>query len=331
MPPKNKITLTDAQKYEVCLYARDNKKTRSEYVEWIEQKWGVTVNESTITRILQTKERRLATEVENPKAKRHKSVTVPELDLALKEFVLVYQHRTILSDALLVEKARLLAEELGVSVGTLTFSHGWLQKFKKRNGIRQEKLDGEEASADHNAIAECLPLLQDKCSRYSPDRIYNMDETGLFYRLEPDRTLATRRLAGRKKNKERLSIALCANADGSHKLNPLIIGKSANPRCFKNLRLQNFPMTYRSNAKAWMLTVLFQEWLRDFNHQVVRKHGGQRVLLLLDNCPSHNAQGVTLSHVDIHFLPPNTTSKIQPMDAGVIMAFKRCYRRLHLR
>src|SRR2546421_6192236 len=147
------------------------------------------------------------------------------------------------------------------TTGTLTFSHGWLQKFKKRNGIRQEKLDGEEASADHNAIAECLPLLQDKCSRYSPDRIYNMDETGLFYRLEPDRTLATRRLAGRKKNKERLSIALCANADRYHKLNLLIISKSANPWCFKNLRLQNFPMTYQSNAKAWMLTVLFQEWL----------------------------------------------------------------------
>jgi len=78
---------------------------------------------------------------------------------------------------------------------TLTFSHGWLQKFKKHNGIRQEKLDGEEASADHNAIAECLPLLQDKCSRYSPDRIYNMDETGLFYWLEPDQTLVTQRLA----------------------------------------------------------------------------------------------------------------------------------------
>ncbi len=49
-----------------------------------------------------------------------------------------------------------------------------------------------------------------------------------FFSLEPDRTLATRRLSGHKKNKERLSIALCANSDGSHKLNPLIIGKYAN-------------------------------------------------------------------------------------------------------
>src|SRR5947209_14741691 len=106
---KKKITLTDAQKYDFCLYARDNQQTRSEHVQWIKQRWGVTVNESTITRILQTKEARLATEVISPEATRHKSVAVPELELALKEFILVYQDRTILSDALLVEKAKLLA------------------------------------------------------------------------------------------------------------------------------------------------------------------------------------------------------------------------------
>ena len=52
MPPK-KTTLTDIQKYELCLYARDNKKTRSQYIDWIEEQWRVRVNESTITRILQ--------------------------------------------------------------------------------------------------------------------------------------------------------------------------------------------------------------------------------------------------------------------------------------
>jgi hypothetical protein len=36
------------------------------------------------------------------------------------------------------------------------------------------------------------------------------------------------------------------------------------------------------------------------------------------------------SNVKVVFLPPNTTSKIQPMDAGIIAAFKRRYRKLHL-
>jgi hypothetical protein len=128
MPPKKKITLTDTQKYELCLYARDNKMTRSQYVNWIEQKWGLRVDESTITRILQTKDKRLTTEVINPDAKRHKAVFVPELEFALKEFVLTYQHKTILSDALLIEKAKSLADELEVPQGTLqvTFSFNFV-------------------------------------------------------------------------------------------------------------------------------------------------------------------------------------------------------------
>jgi hypothetical protein len=332
MPPKSKITLSDSQKHEFCLHVRNsNKMTRKEYVNWIEQKWGVRVDESTITRILQKSDDILNTEIANPEAKRHKSVTVPELELALKEFVLIYQDKAILSEAILIEKAKQLADGLGIPDGTLVFSAGWLQKFKERNGIRQQKLHGEASSANLTAIDEALPLLKSKCECYSLDRIYNMDETGLFYRLEPDRTLATQRLSGRKKNKERLTIALCANADGSHKLDPLIIGQSAKPRCFTNVNLKNLSMTYRNNKKAWMLTTIFQDWLQEFNKVVAEKYKNQRVLLLLDNCSSHKTNGLVLSNVDVHFLPPNTTSKIQPMDAGVIMSFKKHYRNLHIK
>ena len=180
MPPK-KITLTNAQKHEFCLYAHDNKRTRAQYIYWIEEKWGVKIYESTVTRILQSSDKRLTSEVANPEAKRHRSVTVPELELALKEFVLCYQHQTILSDTMLIEKAKLLASGLGVSEGTLQFSSGWLHKFKDRNGIHQEKLHGEADSANNAAIIENLPLLRKKYANYSFERIYNMNETGLFY------------------------------------------------------------------------------------------------------------------------------------------------------
>lgn len=89
MPPKSKITLSDSQKREFCLYARSHSKlTRKEYVDWIEKQWAVRVDESTVTRILQKSEDILNTEVIRPNAKRHKPVTVPELELALKEFIL---------------------------------------------------------------------------------------------------------------------------------------------------------------------------------------------------------------------------------------------------
>jgi len=51
-----------------------------------------------------------------------------------------------------------------------------------------------------------------------------MNETGLFFQMEPDTTLATWQLAGKKKNKERLLVALCCNSDGSHKIKVLVIG-----------------------------------------------------------------------------------------------------------
>ena len=90
-------------------------------------------------------------------------------------------------------------------------------------------------------------------------------------------------------------------------------------------------MIYKSNNKAWMLTILFQDWLLYFDQQVGQKHRGQRVLLLLDNCASHKLGGLNLLNVDVYFLPPNTTSKIQPMDAGIIMSFKKKYRYYHIR
>ena len=143
--------------------------------------------------------------------------------------------------------------------------------------------------------------------------------------------MATKCLARRKKNKKRLSITLCTNADGSHKLNPLVIGKFAKSRCFKNINISNLPMTYQNNSKAWMLSTIFQEWLQEFDRQVGQRHGGQRVLLLIDNCSSHKIENLILSYVDIYFLPPNTTSKLQPLDAGIIMAFKKHYRRYHIK
>ncbi|CAG8490316.1 3248_t:CDS:2 [Racocetra fulgida] len=136
---------------------------------------------STITRILQSKDQRFSNEIVNPEAKRHKSVTFLELELALKEFILIYQNRTILSDAMIVEKAKLLANELSVPEGKLHFSARWLQKFKERNGIRQIKLYGEASSVNENIVIESLPLLQTKCAEYPFDRIYNIDEPGLFY------------------------------------------------------------------------------------------------------------------------------------------------------
>ena len=98
-----RTTLTESQKRALCSYAYANKKKRIEYVNWVEE---LQVNESTISRILKTGEQRLNSKLISPDIKRHKPILYPELELALKEFFLNYQHRTVLTDALLIQKFR---------------------------------------------------------------------------------------------------------------------------------------------------------------------------------------------------------------------------------
>ncbi|KAI1003886.1 hypothetical protein K3495_g4332 [Podosphaera aphanis] len=147
-----------------------------------------------------------------------------------------------------------------------------------------------------------------------------MDEPGLFYNLSPDKTIAQRQIEGLKKDKTRITLCLTSNADGTDKLEPLILGHFEKPRCFQRMSGKQLGFYYRSNKKAWMTRELFPEWLMRF-HEKIKKE--QRHVLLLDNAPSHISNGLDLSNVKIQFLPPNTTSRMQPLDAGIISAFKR--------
>ncbi|XP_072144212.1 tigger transposable element-derived protein 6-like [Dermacentor andersoni] len=141
----------------------------------------------------------------------------------------------------------------------------------------------------------------------------------------PGRTLALKGddCRGGKQSKLRITILLCANLDGTDKRVPLVVGKSARPRCFKGTK--RMPVKYVANSKAWMTRPIFSEWLKEFNQDVKRQ--GRQVCLLLDNCSAHHVEGLQLSNIELHYFPANCTSLIQPLDKGVINSFKCCYRR----
>ena len=93
----------------------------------------------------------------------------------------------------------------------------------------------------------------------APRNIFNMDETGCLYRRTNKSTLKVKNddCAGGKRSKERITIAWCASVEGE-KLKPLIIGKSANPRCFKKTKVDQLSVEHKSNKKAWMNSALFE-------------------------------------------------------------------------
>ena len=93
------------------------------------------------------------------------------------------------------------------------------------------------------------------------------------------------------------------------------------------------PCYWASNKKAWMNSTLFENWYRHHFIPSVKWYCKQKkidfkILLIVDNCTAHP----DLSHVDpnvkMEFLPPNTTSLIQPMDQGAIATVKALYRKI---
>jgi hypothetical protein len=102
------------------------------------------------------------------------------------------------------------------------FSNGWLDRFKGRFKIKEYVQHGEAASAEVNTskAIEQMDKVRSLVAEYQPCDVFNMDETSLFWKLTPDRTLATKAGSGGKKAKDRITLALTCNADGTEKLDP---------------------------------------------------------------------------------------------------------------
>lgn len=205
-------------------------------------------------------------------------------------------------------------------------SSAWIQRFRARHEIVSSKISGEAKSVPVGVVDDWLNVVWPKIREgYLDEEIFNIDETALFYKMLPDRTLKFKRekCVGGKLSKERITVLVGANFTGTKKSKLLIIGKSKNPRCFKNIK--KLPVLYENNSKSWMTSQIFEKYVRNWDTEARKR--GEKILLLVDNCPAHpNVDN--LRAIKLVFLPPNTTSLLQPMDQGVIKSLKVHYRKL---
>ncbi|KAB0384141.1 hypothetical protein FD755_006058 [Muntiacus reevesi] len=237
------------------------------------------------------------------------------------------------------------AEKFAQCFGRTDFkaSTGWLFRFRNRHAVGNRKVCAEQvlssASENVESFQQKLSMLI-KEEKLCLAQLYSGDETDLFWKSMPENTRASRKdicLPGRKINKERLSALLCANADGTHKLKSIIIGKSKLPKSVKE-DMCTLPVIYKLSNDVWFTRELFSEWffqnfvpeVKHFQLNVLRFHEEDvRALLLRDSSPVHPSTELLTSEdgrIKCMFFPHNTSTLIQPMNQGVIFSCKRLYR-----
>jgi len=66
-----------------------------------------------------------------------------------------------------------------------------------------------------------------------------------------------------RRTKLRISVFLTCNADGSEKLETMVIGRAATPVAFRQAgyvgEKKNLPVAYHHNSKAWMLSGIWYQ------------------------------------------------------------------------
>lgn len=263
-----------------------------------------------------------------------------QLDNAMYQWFIQARSQGIpLTGPIIMTKAGEMNKKLDADLN-FKASVGWLDKFKFRHGIRQLDISGEKLSANGEIIDEFKNLLSSKISDLNlvKEQVYNCDETGLNWKALPRKTLASlteKTAPGFKMQKDRITVMVCANATGSHRLPLLVIGKSKKPRAFKNIHLNALPVNYYAQKNAWMDQTIFSEWFHKMFVPEVKTHLAekqlpQEALLLMDNAPTHPPSDALKSDdgkIICLFLPANTTPLIQPMDQGIIENMKRRYRK----
>ena len=80
------------------------------------------------------------------------------------------------------------------------------------------------------------------------------------------------------------------------------------------------------NEMAWMKTEITEDVLRLLDRKVQLER--RKIILFLVNAPCHpETLQNNLKNIKLIFLPKCTTSRLQPLDAGIIRAFKCKYRK----
>ncbi|NXM72833.1 TIGD4 protein, partial [Serilophus lunatus] len=259
----------------------------------------------------------------DPKRKRLRTAFHADLEEALMKWCRIAQCLKVpVNGPMLRLKANDFAQKLGHS--DFKCSNGWLDRFKSRYGL-VFRAQPVEAAAPATVDAPALSnqnRLPCYLNDYQPKNVFHIQETGLLYQMLPRNTFAFKgeTCSVGKLSKERITVVVGTNMDGSEKLPLLVIGEDKSPRSFEDVK--SLPVDYEANDRAWITPEVFERWMHKLDGRFQAQQ--RRVVILVDSLPAHT-EVKNLKSVKLMSFPPDSSSCVA-MKQGVIRSLKVKYR-----
>lgn len=176
-------TLTNQQKRALCEhYQQHPSLTQRELMKWVHTTYRLSISQGTVSNILRQSNTFIyGAGYTNPNQRRKRAVKYPTMEERLGQWAVTNQGKVPITGDMLENQGRKFL--VGVD-HNLKFSNGWKGGFNRRWNLRCFRRHGEDGSVNEEVVQEALPRLREVLDRYDWENIYNMDETGLYYRME---------------------------------------------------------------------------------------------------------------------------------------------------
>ncbi|CAB1119906.1 unnamed protein product [Ectocarpus sp. CCAP 1310/34] len=144
----------------------------------------------------------------------------------------------------------------------------WLHGFLKRYSFTHVHLHGGAGDVDKQKVAEEIERIREQLQEFDVEFIFNMDETGLFFRCFPRGTYVTRGEAAAGVNSKTArgskamkatdlcTVVACCNTTGSLMVPLAVISTSEKTMVFRHVRKP--PCPYFAQDSAWLDAAICQ-------------------------------------------------------------------------
>ena len=122
---------------------------------------------------------------------------------------------------------------------------------------RRFRTHGESDDAGIAAAEEACLYISALISQYGVKNKFNTDEFAFYYRRAPRTTVGPAAFHGRKLSKLRLSVLIFCKTNRTERTLPLVIGRSALPKCFRGKDAVDIGFEYVANERAWTNKEIF--------------------------------------------------------------------------